>query len=57
MSELVLHERATYDRGFPHDHFRELRASRPVSHHQHPRWERGYWAVVRHADVQRVSRD
>src|SRR5439155_12544652 len=45
------------DPGFPHDHFRELRATDPVSHHDHPSWARGYWAVVRHADVQRVSRD
>ena len=35
----------------------ELRATDPVSHHDHPNWERGYWAVTRHADVQRVSRD
>jgi cholest-4-en-3-one 26-monooxygenase len=37
--------------------FRELRDSDPVSHHDHPAWEHGYWAVTRHADVQRVSRD
>ncbi len=54
---LVLHDPATYARGFPYEHFRELRRSEPVSHHDHPAWERGYWAVVRHADVQRVSRD
>ena len=57
MTEVVLHDPRTYDTGFPHDHFRELRATDPVSHHDHPSWERGYWAVVRHADVQRVSRD
>ncbi len=54
---LVLHDPATYEQGFPHDRFRELRHSDPVSHHHHPAWERGYWAVVRHADVQHVSRD
>src|SRR5438552_8988823 len=54
---LVLHDPRTYTRGFPYEHFRELRASDPVSHHDHPAWDRGYWAVVRHADVQRVSRD
>lgn len=58
MSEtLVLHDPHTYSQGFPHEHFRELRANAPVSHHDHPGWPDGYWAVVRHADVQRVSRD
>jgi cholest-4-en-3-one 26-monooxygenase len=54
---VVPHDPATYARGFPHERFRELRDRDPVSHHDHPRWERGYWAVVRHADVQHVSRD
>ena len=54
---LVLHDPRTYTHGFPYERFRELRASDPVSHHEHPAWDRGYWAVVRHADVQRVSRD
>jgi cholest-4-en-3-one 26-monooxygenase len=57
MSGLTLHDPATYDKGFPHERFRELRAEQPVSHHEHPRWERGYWAITRHEDVQRVSRD
>ena len=54
---LVLHDPATYTHGFPYDEFRDLRRDAPVSHHDHPVWERGYWAVVRHADVVRVSRD
>ena len=54
---LVLHDPATYAHGFPYDEFRALRDEEPVSHHDHPGWERGYWAVTRHADVQRVSRD
>jgi cholest-4-en-3-one 26-monooxygenase len=57
LSELVLHDPATYAHGFPHEAFRELRRTDPVSHHDHPVWPQGYWAVVRHADVQRVSRD
>ena len=56
-SELVLHDPATYTHGFPYEHFRDLRRDDPVSHHDHPVWERGYWAVARHADVVRVSRD
>ena len=53
----ALHDPATYAQGFPYEVFRELRDHDPVSHHDHPAWERGYWAVTRHADVQRVSRD
>ena len=56
-AELVLHDPATYANGFPYDHFRDLRKNHPVSHHDHPVWEQGYWAVVRHEDVVRVSRD
>jgi cholest-4-en-3-one 26-monooxygenase len=57
MSAVVLHDPASYAQGFPHEYFRELRASDPVSHHEHPYWQRGYWVVARHDDVQRVSRD
>ena len=54
---LVIHDPATYTHGFPYDAFRQLRDHDPVSHHDHPMWERGYWVVTRHADVQLVSRD
>ena len=54
---LVLHEPGTYAKGFPHEYFRRLRESDPITHHDHPIWEQGYWAVVRHPDVQRISRD
>ncbi len=57
MTDLVLHDPATYAHGFPHEHFRELRATDPVSHRDHVNWPSGYWAITRHADVQRVSRD
>jgi cholest-4-en-3-one 26-monooxygenase len=53
----ALHDPATYAQGFPYEVFRELRDTDPVSHHDHPAWEDGYWALSRHADVQRVSRD
>jgi cytochrome P450 len=56
-SDLALHDPATYTHGFPYERFRALRRDDPVSHHDHPVWDRGYWAVVRHADVVRVSRD
>src|SRR4051794_9382255 len=57
VSDLVLHDPATYDRGFPYEHFRDLRDTEPVKHHDHPGWPEGYWSIVRHEDVQRVSRD
>ena len=52
-----LHDATTYAHGFPYEVFRELRDHDPVSHQEHPFWDGGYWAVTRHADVQRVSRD
>ena len=55
--DLALYDPALLADGFPHELFRELRETDPVSHHDHPRFHDGYWAVLRHADVQRVSRD
>jgi cholest-4-en-3-one 26-monooxygenase len=52
-----LHDPQTYAHGFPYEVFRDLRDHDPVSHQEHPVWKDGYWAVTRHADVQRVSRD
>ncbi len=57
IDELVIHDPATYAHGFPYEQFRLLRDTNPVSHHEHPSWERGYWAVARHGDLQQVSRD
>jgi cytochrome P450 len=57
IDELVLHDPATYAHGFPYERFQVLRDADPVSHHEHPDWERGYWALARHGDVQQVSRD
>jgi cholest-4-en-3-one 26-monooxygenase len=54
---MELHDPATYSAGFPHEYFRQLRDHDPVSHRDHPAWERGYWVVSRHGEVQRVSRD
>ena len=52
-----LHDPRTYAHGFPHERFAGFRDHDPVSHHDHPDFESGYWVVARHADVQRVSRD
>jgi cytochrome P450 len=45
----------TYLDGPPHEYFTELRATDPV-HWQEMTGEPGYWAVLRHADVERVAR-
>jgi cholest-4-en-3-one 26-monooxygenase len=52
-----LYDPHTYDHGFPYEVFGDLRDRAPVSYHEHPFWDRGFWVVTRHADVQRVSRD
>jgi cholest-4-en-3-one 26-monooxygenase len=57
MTELALHDPNLYAAGFPYERFRELRDTNPVSHHEHPDYEGGYWVIARHADVQQVSRD
>jgi cytochrome P450 len=44
-----------YEGGPPHELFAELRRDQPVLYQEMP-GERGYWAVLRHADVVHVSR-
>ena len=56
MEPLNLWSADTFAQGVPYEHFRNLRDNDPVSWHEHPVWG-GYWSVVRHEDVQRVSRD
>jgi cytochrome P450 len=53
----VLWDPRTYDKGVPHEYYRWLRDNDPVSHHDHPNYPGGFWAVTRYEDVQRVSRD
>ena len=57
MTELALHDPLLYDGPFPYDRYRQLRDEDPVSHHEHPDYEGGYWVIARHADVQAVSRN
>jgi cholest-4-en-3-one 26-monooxygenase len=56
MAELALHDPLTYAAGFPYEEFRDLRDNNPVSRHPLPNGK-SFWAITRHADVQRVSRD
>lgn len=56
MADLALHDPLTYTAGFPYEAFRDLRDNNPVSRHPLPNGK-SFWAITRHADVQRVSRD
>jgi cytochrome P450 len=58
--DLTQHE--LYRQGFPHELFTDLRAQGAVLHHPRTVLERSpegveFWVVVRHAEVQEVSRD
>jgi cholest-4-en-3-one 26-monooxygenase len=46
----------TWGRGAPHDQFDVLRREAPVFWHAEPEGS-GFWAVTKHADVKRISRD
>lgn len=47
----------TWERGVPHDQFDVLRREAPVCWHPEPDGGSGFWAVTKHADVKRISRD
>ena len=46
----------TWAQGVPHDQFDLLRREAPVFWHEEPNGS-GFWAVTKHADVKRISRD
>jgi cholest-4-en-3-one 26-monooxygenase len=46
----------TWERGVPHDQFDALRRHAPVYWHDEPEGS-GFWAITKHADVKRISRD
>ncbi|MFZ0626075.1 MAG: cytochrome P450 [Acidimicrobiia bacterium] len=46
-----------WQRGIPHEELARLRRDAPVAWAEHPRGQRGFWVVTRHADVVAVSRD
>ena len=47
----------TWSRGVPHEQFDLLRREAPVHWHPEPNGGSGFWAVTKHADVKRISRD
>ncbi|HWC33508.1 MAG TPA: cytochrome P450 [Mycobacteriales bacterium] len=54
MAGIDLSDPDTYLDGPPHDYFTELRATDPV--HWQPTRSGGYWAILKHADVETVAR-
>ena len=46
-----------FQRGEHHEWFRRLRAENPVSWHEFPLGRKGFWNVVKHADLVEVNRD
>jgi cytochrome P450 len=46
-----------WQRGVPHEELARLRRDAPVAWAEHPRGQRGFWVVTRHADVVAVSKD
>ena len=62
MVDVDLTDRSLYRHGFPHDVFSDLRARAAVLRHRGVVLERSpkgidFWVVVRHTEVQEVSRD
>jgi cholest-4-en-3-one 26-monooxygenase len=47
----------TWAQGVPHDQFDLLRREAPVYWHPEPDGGSGFWAITKHADVKRISRD
>jgi cholest-4-en-3-one 26-monooxygenase len=47
----------TWARGVPHEQFDLLRREAPVYWHPEPDGGSGFWAITKHADVKRISRD
>lgn len=57
MANAPLHAASTYADGFPYERFAKLRGEGPFHHFDHPAWDNGYWAVVCHPELVRVSRE
>jgi cholest-4-en-3-one 26-monooxygenase len=55
-SEIDLYSPDTWLKGVPHDHLTRLRREDPVHFHEEPDGP-GFWAVTKHADIIRISKD
>src|SRR5438552_14170771 len=57
MPQIALADPDSYVEGVPFDRFDQLRREDPVSWHQEPSPNRGFWAVTRYDDLSRVHMD
>ena len=58
MADVDLSNPDSFENGFPHDHFRRLRAEDPVHWHEGDRFGgRGYWVLSRYDDIKYVSKN
>src|SRR5690349_6480882 len=52
-----LYSPGIYVEGIPHETFTRLRREKPVFFHPEPNGGRGFWAVMKYADVVAISRN
>jgi cytochrome P450 len=57
LKDINIADPGVYERGLPHDAFRLLRDESPVHWHPWPDRSNGFWAISRHEDIVRISRD
>jgi cytochrome P450 len=57
LASIDLTDPSLYTERVPHDLFARLRATDPVYRHPDTAFGRGFWAVTKHADIARISRD
>ena len=57
ISDIDILSHDVYSRGIPHDEFRRLRQEAPVSWHNEPEPNSGFWAITRWDDLVDVHRD
>jgi cholest-4-en-3-one 26-monooxygenase len=57
VTNVDIYDPEIYVTGVPHDAYTQLRQETPVFFHPEPRGGRGYWAVMKYADVVAISRN
>jgi cholest-4-en-3-one 26-monooxygenase len=57
VTSVDIYDPEVYVTGVPHEVYTQLRQETPVFFHPEPRGGRGYWAVMKYADVVAISRN
>jgi cholest-4-en-3-one 26-monooxygenase len=57
LSDIDLNDLDTFEQATPHDQFKLLRAEDPVHRHAGAPGEEDFWAITKHADLKRISKD